>query len=268
MEKEKEKVIIENLILIQLYEKISGGLFWERADIESCPVPEIFRLELEPGDMIALTRQEAKTLLNWWSKQKPSCYAPFRCEVYRDESILSFLLDKTDSCPESLKAITPTAVGVLTSLGLRNGLKLFNETMEQKERAIIENLAVVKIDEENNSEIFWYEAEKDKANCPIPEIFNPELVAEDTIVLTKQESKNLLQWAERQPGWDDGPYYAPHPLFFYEINDDDAILTFLCGEKPPCPTPVDAITLKALEFLKSLGLGKGIEKLVIKVGTS
>ncbi len=46
---------------------------------------------------------------------------------------------------------------------------------------------------------------------------NNDVVLEDSL------ARSWLVEAERLPGWDDGPEYAPHPIVLKEINEDEDV---------------------------------------------
>lgn len=79
-------------------------------------------------------------------------------------------------------------------------------------------MQVIRIDYRNNSKA-WWDATWDADTCAeIPESCRP-LVTElgcDAVTVSGEDAAAFRAWAEKLPGWADGPAYAPHPFTFHE----------------------------------------------------
>lgn len=74
----------------------------------------------------------------------------------------------------------------------------------------------IKIDWENNAELFWDTLHA--AGKQAPGVLRALTGSDDEVHVPSGEAQAIRRWCEQQPGWRDGAYplYAPHPLIFEE----------------------------------------------------
>lgn len=73
----------------------------------------------------------------------------------------------------------------------------------------------VTVDYENRAEQ-WWAAAREAADAPKPVLPLLEIGGLETVTVSDAEAEAILVWAERLPGWDTGPEYAPNPLLIHE----------------------------------------------------
>jgi hypothetical protein len=76
--------------------------------------------------------------------------------------------------------------------------------------------ATIKVDHENNATIWWCAALARPAS-EIPKsthrLMHP---AFSEVTVTAEDAAAFRAWAEKLPGWSDGPEHARHPFTFHE----------------------------------------------------
>ncbi len=73
------------------------------------------------------------------------------------------------------------------------------------------------IDFENPGTSWWEGGGRALWESIVEGFDNNDVVLEDSL------ARSWLVEAERLPGWDDGPEYAPHPIVLKEINEDEDV---------------------------------------------
>ena len=76
----------------------------------------------------------------------------------------------------------------------------------------------IRVDYENNAEAWWIAAATDE---DAPGAFGPMLADNtDELTVSDEDAALIRAWAERLPGWSDGPAYAPTALTFEPTTED------------------------------------------------
>jgi hypothetical protein len=80
-------------------------------------------------------------------------------------------------------------------------------------------MKLIEVDWRNNSELWWDVARTEAGNCP--SACQDILGRAERVIVVDEDAGAFELWAEKIPGWADGPAYARHPVTITDVEDDE-----------------------------------------------